>query len=80
MSSDVFSEITIGNCKVKNRFVRSATWEGLASEKGEVTEPLIKVMEELAKGEVGLIISGHAYVDKRGQASPWQLGYIQMSL
>jgi len=74
MSQDVFSEIIFKNCKIKNRFVRSATWEGMATEKGEVTSNLIRVMEELAKGEVGLIITSHAYVDKKGQASPWQLG------
>ncbi|WP_461833200.1 NADH:flavin oxidoreductase [Desulfothermus sp.] len=74
MSKNVFSEITFKTCKIKNRFVRSATWEGMATEKGEVTSNLIRVMEELAKGEVGLIITSHAYVDKKGQASPWQLG------
>jgi 2,4-dienoyl-CoA reductase-like NADH-dependent reductase (Old Yellow Enzyme family) len=31
-------------------------------------------MAELAEGGVGLIITGHAYVTKRGQATPWQLG------
>jgi 2,4-dienoyl-CoA reductase-like NADH-dependent reductase (Old Yellow Enzyme family) len=32
------------------------------------------MMAELARGEVGLIISGHAYVSREGQAGRWQLG------
>jgi 2,4-dienoyl-CoA reductase-like NADH-dependent reductase (Old Yellow Enzyme family) len=31
-------------------------------------------MGELAKGEIGLIISSHAFVSREGQAGPWQLG------
>jgi 2,4-dienoyl-CoA reductase-like NADH-dependent reductase (Old Yellow Enzyme family) len=31
-------------------------------------------MKELAQGGVGLIITGHAYVLKRGQAGHWQMG------
>jgi len=31
-------------------------------------------MGDLAKGNVGLIISSHAYVREEGQAGPWQLG------
>lgn len=31
-------------------------------------------MTELAEGDVGLIISSHAYVQRDGQAGPLQLG------
>ncbi|MHC1730017.1 MAG: hypothetical protein AB9866_29140 [Syntrophobacteraceae bacterium] len=57
-----------------NRFVRSATWEGLAGEGGEVTPKLTRIMTELARGGVGLIITSHSYVRSDGQATPWQLG------
>jgi 2,4-dienoyl-CoA reductase-like NADH-dependent reductase (Old Yellow Enzyme family) len=57
-----------------NRFVRSATWEGLATEDGSVTPELIEVQRQLARGAVGLIISGHAYVSREGQAGMRQLG------
>ena len=60
--------------QLKNRFVRAATWEGLASPEGKVTPKLIEMMENLAKGGVGLIMSSHAYVSKEGQGTPWQLG------
>ncbi len=74
MNTGPFSEFKLKDIYLKNRFVRSATWEGMATETGEVTPKLIKLMEDLARGEVGLIITGHAYVDPIGQASPWQLG------
>ena len=57
-----------------NRFVRSATWEGMAADDGSVTPRLVKTMEDLALGGVGLIITGHANVVVQGQAGPWQLG------
>jgi 2,4-dienoyl-CoA reductase-like NADH-dependent reductase (Old Yellow Enzyme family) len=57
-----------------NRFVRSATWEGLAHMNGRVTPELINRQVELAAGGVGLIISGHTYVSDEGKAGSWQLG------
>ena len=59
---------------LNNRFVRSATWEGMADDDGAVTTKLVETMVRLAEGGVGLIITGHAYVQKQGQAGPWQLG------
>ena len=57
-----------------NRFVRSATWEGMAAPNGAATQKLINLMVRLAEGGVGLIVTGHAYVSPEGQAGPWQLG------
>jgi len=71
---DLFEKSAINSIRLNNRFVRSATWEGLAAEGGACTSRLIALMQELADGEVGLIISGHAYVSREGQAGPWQLG------
>lgn len=72
--SKVFEKTTINGMTLENRFVRSATWEGLATEDGAVAARLMDCMVALAKGGVGLIISGHAYVHPAGQAGPWQLG------
>jgi 2,4-dienoyl-CoA reductase-like NADH-dependent reductase (Old Yellow Enzyme family) len=72
--SKLFEESRINQMRLKNRFVRSATWEGLATPEGEVTPELIDMMVSLAKGGVGLIISSHAFVSPEGQASPRQLG------
>jgi 2,4-dienoyl-CoA reductase-like NADH-dependent reductase (Old Yellow Enzyme family) len=71
---ELFEETNINGLKLKNRFVRSATWMGLAAMDGTCTSDLIERMVELASGGVGLIITGHAYVQKNGQAGPWQLG------
>jgi 2,4-dienoyl-CoA reductase-like NADH-dependent reductase (Old Yellow Enzyme family) len=70
----LFEPSEINGMKLQNRFVRSATWEGLAAENGSCTSRLVDMMETLAKGGVGLIISSHAYVQKIGQAGAGQLG------
>ena len=72
--STLFEETTINGMTLANRFVRSATWEGMAADDGAVTPRLIDTMTALAQGGVGLIISGHTYVHQSGQAGPWQLG------
>ena len=75
--SILFESTEINGMKVRNRFVRSATWEGMASPDGAVTPKLTETMTRLAKGEVGLIISSHAYVRSDGQATPWQIGVYE---
>ena len=52
----------IGSIEIKNRFIRSATFERMATEDGYVTDKHIKLYKELAEGGVGLIITGYAYV------------------
>ncbi len=57
-----------------NRFVRSATWEGMANEDLTVTSRLIDLMVELVEGGVGLIITGFACVTKDGIGPPRMIG------
>jgi 2,4-dienoyl-CoA reductase-like NADH-dependent reductase (Old Yellow Enzyme family) len=64
----------IGKLEIKNRFVRSATYEGLASEEGYVTSRLVDLYRILAEGGVGLIVTGHSYVHPSGHAGPEQMG------
>jgi 2,4-dienoyl-CoA reductase-like NADH-dependent reductase (Old Yellow Enzyme family) len=78
--SELFKKAFIGNMELRNRFVRSATWAGMAGENGEVTEPLVHIYRELARGGVGLILTGYAYVNKRGKSSPRMLGCDEDSL
>jgi 2,4-dienoyl-CoA reductase-like NADH-dependent reductase (Old Yellow Enzyme family) len=75
----LFEGTSINDMSLANRFVRSATWEGLADERGAVTPRLTEMMVELAKGEVGLIISGYAFVSPEGQSSPRQLAIYDES-
>jgi 2,4-dienoyl-CoA reductase-like NADH-dependent reductase (Old Yellow Enzyme family) len=72
--SKLFDVTQLNGMTLKNRFVRSATAEGMATDDGACTPQLVNLMAELAEGGVGLIITGHTYVEKRGQATPWQLG------
>jgi 2,4-dienoyl-CoA reductase-like NADH-dependent reductase (Old Yellow Enzyme family) len=76
----LFETTEINGMKLQNRFVRSATWEGMASPEGAVTPKLIDTMSALARGGVGLIISSHTYVRKEGQATPWQIGVYKDEL
>ena len=69
-----FSAWKLGELEIPNRFVRSATWEGMAEEDGTVTEALAEVTADLARGGVGLIISGYAYVRPEGLGLPRQTG------
>ena len=78
--SKLFETTSINGMKISNRFVRSATWEGMATTDGAVTPKLIDTITNLAKGGVGLIISGHTYVSPEGQGSPWQLGIYKDEL
>ena len=72
-TSILFTPIRIGRVTVPNRFVRSATHDFLADEDGKVTDSQVALFRDLAEGEVGLIITGHAYVNPTGKASPRQI-------
>lgn len=70
----LFETTQINGMTLANRFVRSATWEGMAAEDGSCTPRLIELMGRLAKGGVGLIVTGLAFVTREGRAAPWQMG------
>ena len=72
--SDAFQPITINRMKLANRFVRSATYEGLADDDGRVTDALVELYAELAEGEIGLTVVGYAYVQPNGKGAPGMLG------
>ena len=69
----VFDSTTVNGLELKNRLVRSATWEGLADPDGGVNEALVDVHRGLADGGVGLIITGYMAVRTEGRQSPTQL-------
>lgn len=63
----LFSPWTLGPCTVRNRIVRSATAENLADENGTPAARLVALVRRLAEGGVGLIVTGHAFVDAGGR-------------
>lgn len=71
--SILFTPVMIGPLSVPNRFVRSATAEFMAEDDGTVTPRLVELYRGLADGEVGLIISGHAFIRPEGKAGPRQI-------
>ena len=70
----------IGSIEIKNRFVRSATFEGMATEEGQITEKQVQLYKALAEGGVGLIITGYAYVQPDGKAHHGQTGVYKDEL
>jgi 2,4-dienoyl-CoA reductase-like NADH-dependent reductase (Old Yellow Enzyme family) len=72
--SILFTPIKIGNMELPNRFVHSATYEGMAKENGEVSDALIKRYEKLSRGGVGLIITGHLCIHPTGRGHKYQTG------
>jgi 2,4-dienoyl-CoA reductase-like NADH-dependent reductase (Old Yellow Enzyme family) len=71
---DLFKPFSIGKLELRNRFVRSATWDNTADSRGFVTDLSVARYEALGKGEIGLIINAFAYVSPPGQALPGQYG------
>lgn len=59
--------------RLRNRIVRSATYEKRANDEGFVTDALIGFYEELARGGSGLIITGSALVHPSGRFAPRML-------
>ncbi|WP_028829276.1 NADH:flavin oxidoreductase [Proteocatella sphenisci] len=70
----LFDNTTLSNMKLKNRFFRSATWEAMADSKGHMTEKLRNLYLELARGGVGTIITGYAFVTEDEQPNPKMMG------
>ena len=72
--SKLFESATLNGMTLKNRFVRSATFEAMADHDGVCKPELAELLVELAKGDVGLIIIGFAYVNRIGRSRPGQTG------
>ena len=70
----IFDETRINGLMLANRLVRSATWEGMCAADGRPTDKLANYYALLAKGGVGLIITGYAFIRPDGMQLRGQLG------
>lgn len=70
----LFEPIEIAGIEIPNRFVRSATHEWMAQPDGTPTSRIGDLYEELARNEVGLIITGYSYVNPKGKSDDLQQG------
>jgi len=71
--AQLFESFTIRGLAIPNRFVRSATVDNLG-ENQEVSQAQLDFYRELARGEVGLIISSGLFPSLDGWAAPGQVG------
>ena len=69
----LFSPEKIGNVEIKNRIVRSATFEHRAEKYGYVGQKILDMYDDLACGGTGLIITGFTGIDPGATGSPYQL-------
>jgi 2,4-dienoyl-CoA reductase-like NADH-dependent reductase (Old Yellow Enzyme family) len=75
MANQLFEPIKINKLEICNRLMRSATWDGSADESGGITEQSLRIYKELGQGDIGLIVTGYAFVSHPlGQANPGQYG------
>ncbi|UCG38115.1 MAG: NADH:flavin oxidoreductase [bacterium] len=74
MSRTLYDKVSIGTLELRNRFVRSATWEGMCDEHGRPTSRLADLYRELAEGGVGLIITGYTVVHPKGRQMSGAIG------
>jgi len=70
----LFTPARIGTLELRNRMVRSATAERMATSDGTPLPELIECHRALAHGGTGLIITGHMYVHPTGIVHPQMVG------
>lgn len=60
--SEIFEKVSLNHLTLKNRLVRSATWDGIGRSDGSLPEEAYDIYRELAKGGIGAIITGFTSV------------------
>jgi 2,4-dienoyl-CoA reductase-like NADH-dependent reductase (Old Yellow Enzyme family) len=70
----LFERSWIKSLELRNRTVKSSTWSGTGDQKGYVTDRTIDFYGELARGDIGLILTGYQYVMTNGMSLPYMVG------
>ena len=71
----IFECVKLGNSILKNRIIRSATYEGMCDSLGFPKDSYKNMYMELARNNVGAIITGFAFISDEGRAmQPRQAG------
>lgn len=71
----IFEYADLGPCRLKNRIIRAATFEGMADKEGFLLPDYGQWYERIASGGAGGIITGFAYISPEGKAmQPGQAG------
>ena len=65
----MYDPFKVGNLTIKNRLIRSATFE-FGSDDGRITQRIIELYRQLAKGGSGFLISGMQAVTPSARSSP----------
>ena len=71
---NLFDTAYIGNLKVRNHFLRSATYEGRADDDGSPNDEILRIYRELAEGGIGTIITSYTYIADYEKPADNQLG------
>ena len=71
---NLFDTVYIGSLKVRNHFLRSATYEGKADPDGSPNEEITRIYRELAEGGIGTIITSYTYIADYEKPADNQLG------
>lgn len=70
----IFETTNFKNLTMKNRLFRGALWEELATDDGHLTPELSNIYEEIARGGVGTILTGYAYISENIKPNTKMLG------
>ena len=65
----IFHPWRLRSLEIPNRLVRSATEEGLSTRDGAPTQRLVDLTADLARGGVGLIVAGSAFISREGRGA-----------
>lgn len=72
--AQLFEKTWIGSLELENRAVRSATWSGVGDDRGYATDRAVAFYHALAKGGIGLIVTGYQYIMPNGIQLPYMIG------